>query len=253
MEASLTVFNLKGGTAKSTTCVNVGAIWAERGERVLIVDTDPQGSASKHLGVRVDGEAFRDVLVEKEEAEQAITPTDIEGLELLPGGEWLTDVAPATSGQPLRELRLKRALDPIREDYDRIIIDSPASTGLLNTSALLAARHALIPVEAQGAAVDGLIQALDLADEIEAARDDELCVIGAMVCMYDARTSLSQETEQALRDNFGDLVLETLINRNVRVAEAYAHGEPVTMYASSSKGAKNYREAVNEIDERMQT
>lgn len=249
---TLTVFNLKGGTAKSTTCVNVGAIWADRNDQqVLVVDCDPQGSASKHLGVRVDGRTFRDVLVEQSSLTDALTETPVDGMHLIPGGEWLTDVDPATAGEPLRELRLQRALDDLRDDYDWILCDPPASTGLLNTSALLAADSALIPVEAQGAAVDGLVQAMDLAEEIDSARDDGLCVIGTMVIKYDTRTSLSREADRALRENFGDLVLDTIVNRNVRVAEAYAQGLPVTMHAPSSRGAQDYRDAADEIAERI--
>lgn len=252
MSHTLTVFNLKGGTAKSTTCVNVGAVLAERDDqRVLLVDCDAQGSASKHLGVRVDGRAFRDVLVEGEPIDEVVAETPIDGLELVPGGEWLTDVEPSTAGEPLRELRLRRALEGLQDVYDWILFDPPASTGLMNTSALLAAENVLIPVEAQGAAVDGLVQALDLADEIDQARDDGLSVIGAMVVRYDTRTSLSREADRALRERFGDLMLETIVNRNVRVAEAYAQGVPVTQHAPSSRGADDYRDATTEIAERI--
>lgn len=251
MSHTLTPFNLKGGTAKSTTAVNVAAILAERGEDVLLVDVDAQGSASKHLGIRVDGRALRDVLVDKAPVEEAVAPTDFDGLDLLPGGDWLTDVDPATAGEPLREMRLARALEDLEDAYDWTFIDPPASTGLLNTSALLAADSALIPVEAQGAAVDGLVQARQLADQIDEARDDELDLVGALVVKYDSRTSLSQEADRALRDEFGDFILDQIINRNVRVAEAYAQGVPVTEHAPSSRGADDYREATDEIVRRV--
>lgn len=246
----ISLFNLKGGTAKSTSAVNIAGAWSTKKTKVLIIDMDPQGTASKHLGVRDDGKALRNVLVEGEKLSTAIVPTT-SGVFLAPGGEWLSDVEPATSSKPLRELRLSRAIGEVVADYDFIIIDCPPSPGILNVSALLASDGVVIPVEAQGAAVDGLIQALDMLETINEVRDKDITIFGVVVCKYDTRTSLSRDIDEALRTAFENLVLTTIVHRNVRVAEAYLQGLPVTQFDAQSKGARDYIALAKELKKRL--
>jgi chromosome partitioning protein len=248
---TIAIFNLKGGTAKSTSAVNLASAWAAEGLRVLVVDLDPQGNASVHLGQRDDGKQLRAVLADRKPLEHSVISTDYDRIDLAPGGEWLADVEPSTRSQALRELRLEKALRDVTDTYDLVLLDCPPSPGLLNISALLAADHVLIPVEAQGAAIDGLVSAMDRIDEVNAARDTALNILGVMVCKYDTRTSLSREVERAVRNNWPDLTLETFINRNTRVAEAYSRGRPVLDYAPDSRGSKDYIHAAQEISRRL--
>jgi chromosome partitioning protein len=252
---TIAVFNLKGGTAKSTTAVNLGAAWASSGHRTLVLDVDPQGDSTQHLGVDAGGESLYDALVNRTPLEDAVLATSIDDLDLVPGGDALAAVDADTSDNPSRFYLLRSALTRFAEtyggDYEFVLVDCPPSTGMLNISAALAADYALIPVEAQGAAVRGLLRAIERLEEISEFRDvagiPPIEILGLLVCKYDVRTALSKDADTAVREHYPDLTLETYVNRNTRVAEAYLHGEPVLRFAPDSRGTKDYAAAAKEI------
>lgn len=263
------IYNLKGGTAKSTTVVNFAAALAAMGHKVLVLDLDPQGSASKSLGNRCDGRALRDVLVdadgatqrpsvgEKTPFEEAIVTTSVESVDLLAGGTWLADVEPATRSIPLRELILADLLTKLPRPYDFVLMDCPPSPGLLNILALFAADSYVTPVEAKGEAIDGFIDAMTYLSQINASRRrlkrDPLVEDGVLMCMYDTRTTLSRKSVKAMRDRLGERVFTTVIHRNIAISQGYLEGKPVVLNEPSSTGAKLYKQAARELARRLES
>lgn len=249
----LGIANQKGGVGKTTTAVSLASGLALLGARVLAIDLDPQGNASTGLGIRIDeGEpSTYGVLVDGDAVEEAIRPTDIDGLDLLPSSLDLAgaevELVPAFS----REHRLERALGDLRTRYDVIIVDCPPSLGLLTINALVAADQILVPIQCEYYALEGLSQLLRTVELVEQNLNRGLHVGGVVLTMFDARTNLSQQVVEEVRNHFGDLTYTTVIPRSVRLSEAPSFGQPIVLYDPSSRGARAYSRLAREVSLRL--
>lgn len=241
--------NQKGGVGKTTTTVNLGACFAEMGNRVLLIDLDPQGNASSGLGISTRNmeTSIYDVLLHDMPLEDCIEPTAVKNLFIAPSNLDLAgseiELVPAMG----RETRLKRALDPILEQFDIVLIDCPPSLGLLTVNALTAANEVIVPVQCQYFALEGLAQ-LEMNIGLIAKNLNPTLAITKIICtMYDSRTNLSADVVADVRKRFGTRVCQTVIPLNVRIAEAPSYGKPITTFDSGSAGAKAYRKVAKEV------
>ena len=251
MAKIIAVANQKGGVGKTTTCVNLAAAVAETGKKVLLVDFDPQGNSTSGMGVskRSQPSAY-DVLMGYAGASEAIIPLPYG--YLLPANTDLSGAEVELVRAERREYRLKTALDRVRDDYDYVFIDCPPSLGLLTLNAFTAADSVLVPLQCEYYAMEGIA---DLTTTIRLANrrlNPNLYIEGIMLTMYDARANFSAQVANELRQYFGARVYDTVIPRNVRLAEAPSHGEPITTYDKHSKGARAYRAAAEEFLKRQE-
>jgi chromosome partitioning protein len=243
------VANQKGGVGKTTTAVNLGAGLAELGFRVLVVDLDPQGNASTGLGINhrnVQGSIY-DVLMNGAAVEDCVEPTAVRNLFVVPATIDLAgaeiELVPAMS----RELKLRRALAEVSDDYDFTLIDCPPSLGLLTVNGLAAATDVIVPIQCEYYALEGLGQLLRNVSLVKANLNPALDVRGIVLTMYDARTKLAEQVEEEVRAHFGPKVYRTVVPRTVRISEAPSFGQPVTVFDASSRGAIAYRELAKEV------
>ncbi|MDX1619720.1 MAG: AAA family ATPase [Nitriliruptorales bacterium] len=249
----LCVANQKGGVGKTTTAVSLGAALADEGLQILLVDLDPQGNATTGLGLRAQEGApstYR-VLVERMDVEDAAEPTAVKGLHVLPSSLDLAgaeiELVPAFS----RENRLKDALDAVRDLYDVVLIDCPPSLGLLTINALVAADKVLVPIQCEYYALEGLGQLMRTIKLVTDGLNDDLELGGVVLTMYDARTNLSQQVVDEVRDYFGEDAYNTIVPRTVRLSEAPSFGQPITVFDSSSRGARAYQRLAREVAARL--
>ena len=245
----LAIANQKGGVGKTTTAVNLGAALADLGFRVLVVDLDPQGNATTGLGIshrNVEGTIY-DVIMNDTPVEDCVEPTTVRNLFVVPATIDLAgaeiELVPAFS----RELKLRRALQASREEYDFIMIDCPPSLGLLTVNGLAAADDVLVPIQCEYYALEGLGQLLRNVALVRSNLNPTLDVRGMVLTMYDARTKLSDQVEKEVRAHFGPKVYRTVVPRTVRISEAPSFGQPVTVFDASSRGAVAYRELAKEV------
>lgn len=245
----LAVSNQKGGVGKTTTAVNLSASLAEAGQRVLVVDLDPQGSASSGLGhSRNDVElGVTDILLERAAASDAIVASTRPGLELLPADADLIAAELSLVSEIGRERRLRRALEPLREEYDFIVLDCPPSLGLLTVNALAAADAVLVPLQAEYYAIEGMRDLLRTIEAVQRHLNPDLRREGILITMTDTRNNLCRDVEAQARQVFGGEVFDTLIPRNVRLGEAPSHGLSVIDYAPRSSGATAYQSLAEEL------
>ncbi len=243
------VANQKGGVGKTTTTVNLGAALADLGQRVLVVDLDPQGNATTGLGIdarNFDASVY-DVLLHDVALEDCIEPTTIKNLFVAPATIDLAgaeiELVPAFS----RELRLRRAIDAIRDDFSYVLIDCPPSLGLITVNGLAAAGEVLVPIQCEYYALEGLGQLLRNVEMVRSNLNAELVVTTIVLTMYDARTNLAEQVVSEVRRHFGPAVCQTIIPRSVRISEAPSFGEPVTVHDPSSRGAIAYRSLAKEV------
>ena len=251
MGRTLAVVNQKGGVGKSTTAVNLSAYLAAAGRRVLLVDVDPQGNATTGVGVskRELGGCMYDVLVGARHMESILRPTSLPGLEVAPATIELAGAEVELVGALSREFRLRRALEPIRDRYDYIVVDSPPSLGLLTLNGMAAADGVLVPIQCEFYALEGLSQLMRTIEMVREHLNPELGIEGVLLTMYDPRTNLSQQVAEDVRSFFRDRVqvFRTVIPRNVRLTEAPSHGKPIILYDDACKGAQAYRELAEEV------
>ncbi len=249
MGICLAIVNQKGGVGKSTTAVNLGACLAEAGKRVLLVDIDPQGNATSGVGVekrQLDG-CMYDVLIEGRDIEEVILPTEVSGLEVAPATLELAGAEIELVSAMSREYRLKGSLDGVKDNYDYILIDAPPSLGLLTINALNAANAALVPIQCEYYALEGVSQLVSTVSLVKEHLNPNLEIAGVLMTMYDARTNLSQQVVEEVKRFFGEKVFQTIIPRNVRLSEAPSHGQPIILYDPQCRGAQAYRDLAREV------
>ena len=243
------VANQKGGVGKTTTTVNLGACFAELGRRVLIIDLDPQANASTGLGLnpRQLDHSLYDVLLQDVPLEDAIEPVSVKNLFVAPASLDLAgaeiELVPAMN----RERKLKDAIESVSEDYDIVLIDCPPSLGLLTINGLTAATEVLVPIQTEYYALEGLGQLIRNVDLVTRNLNPTLELSTIVLVMFDARTKLSGQVADEVREHFGDKVMKHVIPRTVRLSEAPSFGQPITTFDSESRGAIAYRTLAKEI------
>jgi chromosome partitioning protein len=250
----IAVSSQKGGVGKTTTAISLGSCLAQEGQRVLIVDVDPQGSASSGLGVVGNDVAKTtyEVLLGESEARDAIRPTALANLDLIPAGQRLSGAEIELVSLLGRESRLKNALAPVKDSYDLIFLDTPPSLGLMTVNALTAADSVLIPLQCEYLALEGLSQLISAIRLIQDHLNPALRIEGVLLTMFDARLNLSQQVADEARKFFSDRVYKSVIPRNVRLSEAPSFGKPIVLYDPHSSGAESYRELAREVLEHAQ-
>ena len=245
----LAIANQKGGVGKTTTSVNLSASLAELGYRVLVVDLDPQGNATTGLGINARNlvSSIYDVMMNDTAVEDCIEPTSLKNLFLAPATIDLAgaeiELVPAFS----RELKLKVALEQVRDDYDFVVIDCPPSLGLLTINGLAAADDVIVPIQCEYYALEGLSQLVRNVELVQKNLNRSLKVRGIVLTMYDARTKLADQVEREVRTHFGRRVYQTVIPRTVRLSEAPSFGQPIILFDPTSRGAVAYRELAKEV------
>ena len=249
----LAVVNQKGGVGKSTTAVNLAACLGEIGQRVLLVDLDPQGNATSGFGLsRSQREhCIYDALLGDVSIEALIEPVEIEHVFVVPATIQLAGAEIELVSAFSRESKLRRVLDPVLGDFDFVIIDCPPSLGLLTVNALTAAQGLIIPIQCEYYALEGLSKLLDSVRLVKAHLNAHLEIFGVVMTMYDSRTRLSQQVVDEVRDFFDNEVFSTLIPRTVRLSEAPSFGQPIIMYDPAGKGALAYRSLAKEVVSRV--
>jgi chromosome partitioning protein len=245
----IAIANQKGGVGKTTTSVNLGACLAYIGKRVLLVDVDPQGNATSGIGIeKADVEhCIYDILVDDVDVKEVIKQTAVENLDIIPATIQLAgaeiELVPTIS----REVRLNRALETVKHNYDYIVIDCPPSLGLLTINALTASDAVLIPVQCEYYALEGLSQLLNTVRLVQKHLNTDLRIEGVLLTMLDARTNLGIQVIDEVKKYFQDKVYHTIIPRNIRLSEAPSHGQPIIIYDPRSRGAEVYLELAKEV------
>jgi len=245
----MAVANQKGGVGKTTTAVNLGACLAELGYRTLVVDLDPQGNASTGLGInpRELASSMYEVIMQDLPLEDCIEPTAMKHLFVAPASLDLAgaeiELVPAFS----RELKLRRALEAVRDQYEYVLIDCPPSLGLLTINGLAAASEVVVPIQCEYYALEGLGQLLRNVELVRKSLNPQLEVSTIILVMYDARTKLADQVVQEVRTHFGDKVCRNVVPRTVRLSEAPSFGQPIITFDPTSRGAIAYRELAREV------
>ncbi len=246
---SLAIVNQKGGSGKTTTAVNMAAALAERNHRVLLVDLDPQASASHWLGVKNNGGgSLFDMFTGKKKLTDLVQGTNVAGVEVAPSSSSLLEVDKVLADRESTETILKRNLEhPPGGGWDYVLVDSPPNLGILTINALAGVAEVCVPVEAHVLALNGLVQILKTVELVKRRFKPELAVSGILACRVDARTRHALEIVENLRERFNHLVYDVVIRENIRLAECPSFGQPITQYASRSCGAKDYRALAEEV------
>ncbi len=251
----IAVANQKGGVAKTTTCINLGASLVATKRRVLIVDMDPQGNATVGSGIDKDDieQSSYHLLMGKASAEAIAMRAPEAGYDVIPTtGDLTAAEVELMNTMVAREQRLRNALEPMRERYDFILVDCPPSLNMLTLNALVAADSVMIPMQCEYYALEGLSALLNTIEEIRASVNPHLEIEGLLRTMFDPRNNLSNDVSGQLISHFGDKVYRTVIPRNVRLAEAPSHGVPALIYDKTSRGALAYLALAGEILHRME-
>ncbi|WP_029201233.1 ParA family protein [Oribacterium sp. NK2B42] len=245
----IAITNQKGGVGKTTTAINLAASLAEANQKILLLDFDPQGNATSGFGIEIDDteNTIYNVLTEECSMDEAILVDVIDNLDLIPSDMNLAAADIEFVSQEDKNLILKNLLTPYKNKYDYIIIDCPPSLGTITVNALTAANSVIIPIQCEYYALEGLNQVLNTISIVQQGLNTDLVVEGIVFTMYDGRNKLSQQVVETVRENYNGNIYDTLIPRNVRLAEAPSHGLPITLYESSSTGADSYRKLAAEV------
>jgi len=246
----LVISNQKGGVGKTTTAISLGAALVGRGQRVLIIDLDPQANATSGLGVAKTG-VIHSVLLKEQPISESVAHTELEGLDLIPSGPDMAGAEVELVPVMAREFRLRSALRAATNLYDTVIVDCPPSLGLLTVNALAAGDGVVIPVQCEYYALEGLAQLLDTIEAVRQRLNDRLEVLAIVLTMEDRRNRLSMQVIEEVRSHFPKLVARTRIPRTVRLAEAPSFGKPISLYDPSSRAAKAYDDLAREVEQRL--
>ncbi|NMA02703.1 MAG: ParA family protein [Clostridia bacterium] len=245
----IAIANQKGGVAKTTTAVNLGASLAVLGKKVLLIDMDPQGNATSGLGIsKIDiRHCIYDVLINNVPMNKVIKKTEINNLFIVPASIQLAGAEIELVSLISREMKLKKALEDFEEEFDYIFIDCPPSLGLLTLNALTAANSILIPIQCEYYALEGLSKLMNTIQLVQKHLNANLKIEGVVLTMFDARTNLSIQVVDEVKSYFKSKVFTSIIPRNVRLSEAPSHGQPIITYDPKSKGSEMYMELAKEV------
>ncbi len=249
MARTIAIPNQKGGVGKTTTAINLGASLATADLRVLVVDLDPQGNCTSGFGIDKNAleSTIYELLVGAGDPRGATCPTELNSLRVLPSNRDLIGATVELLAVPAREFRLQRALKSFQDQYDFILIDCPPTLGILTVNALVAANSLLIPIQCEFFALEGLSELMGTLRRVQQALNPALEIEGVLLTMHDERLNLCNQIRQDVRSHFGDQVFETVVPRNVRLAESSGFGQPVLLYAVRSTGADSYLALAREI------
>ena len=252
MGRAIVVANQKGGVGKTTTAINLAACLAEAGKKVLTIDLDPQGNMTSGLGVdknEVENTVY-ELMLDECSIKESMTDTVIDGLLIFPSNVNLAGAEIELLGIPEKEYILRNAVDYIKEDYDFIVIDCPPSLNMLTINAMTTANSVLVPIQCEYYALEGLSQLIHTIDLVQQRLNPNLLIEGVVFTMYDVRTNLSNQVVENVRNNLDAKIYDTLIPRNIRLAEAPSYGLPINLYDSKSAGAESYRLLAKEVIDR---
>ncbi len=254
MSKILGIVNQKGGVGKTTTAINLAASLAISGLHILLVDCDPQANCTSGLGFARDDQrvSVYDVLTGEIPAEQALIPTQVDNLTILPGSKNLTGANIELASADNRATRLRDALATLKTSFDLIILDCPPALDLLTLNSLAASDSLIVPMQAEYFALEGISELVSTLERVRASLNPGLTIEGVLLTMYDDRTILAQQVTETLREYFKDRLFRTVIPRNIRLAEAPSHGKPVALYDPRSRGAEAYFDLAAEYMERNQ-
>jgi chromosome partitioning protein len=248
----IAIANQKGGVGKTTTAINLAAALAMRGRKTLLIDLDPQGNSSiTFVDIRALQRSMYDVLGDGLALEEIILPSKVDNLELAPSRISLAKLEAKLVGEIDGHFKLKDKLEPVRDRYDFVIIDTPPALGLITVNALVAATHLLVPVQSSYFALEGTDDLLETVEKIRSRPNPELKLLGAVITLHDKRTTLSRDVQKAIGDVFGDRVFQTTISRSIRLEESPAHRESIFTFAPQSTGAYEYYKLCEEVIERV--
>lgn len=252
MKRIIAIANQKGGVGKTTTAINLSACLAELGKKVLVVDMDPQGNTTSGLGVDKNGVNYTvyELILGECAASEAVVSTAIKNLDLIPANVNLAGAEIELLEIKNREYVLRDELDYIADDYDFILIDCPPSLNMLTVNAMTTANTVLVPIQCEYYALEGLGQLMYTIDLVQKRLNPKLTMEGVVFTMFDARTNLSLQVVENVKNNLDTTIYKTIIPRNVRLAEAPSHGLPINLYDSRSTGAESYRKLAKEVVER---